>query len=122
MRGLASPMVGSNGTSVAGRALFAESVRSQPGLVGAFLIDAVGTGMFIPFSLLFFLATTSLPLTRIGVALSLAALGRVPATIVAGPLSDRFGPRAAIVGSPLLQAAGFAGYLFVHGFWSLVGA
>jgi len=42
--------------------------------VGAFLIDAVGTGMFIPFSPLFFLATTSLPLTRIGLALSLAAL------------------------------------------------
>jgi MFS family permease len=90
--------------------------------VAAFLIDAVGTGMFIPFSLLFFLATTSLPLTRIGLGLSLAALVRIPATIVAGPLSDRFGPRAAIVGSQLLQAAGFAGYLFVHGFWSLVAA
>ena len=107
---------------MAGRVRFAESVRSQPGLVGAFLIDAVGTGMFIPFSLLFFLATTSLPLTRIGLGLSLAALVRIPATIVAGPLSDRFGPRAAIVGSQLMQAAGFAGYLFVHGFWFLVGA
>ena len=30
--------------------------------------------MFIPFSLLFFLVTTSLPLTRIGLALSVAAL------------------------------------------------
>lgn len=107
---------------MARRARFAESVRSQPGLVGAFLIDAVGTGMFIPFSLLFFLATTSLPLTRIGLALSVAALVRIPATIAAGPLSDRFGPRAAIVGSQLLQAAGFAGYLFVHGFWQLVAA
>jgi len=78
--------------------------------------------MFIPFSLLFFLATTSLPLTRIGLALSVAALVRIPATIAAGPLSDRFGPRAAIAGSQLLQAAGFAGYLFVHGFWQLVAA
>ena len=78
--------------------------------------------MFIPFSLLFFLATTSLPLTRIGLALSVAALVRIPATIVAGPLSDRFGPRAAVAGSQLLQAAGFAGYLFVHGFWQLVAA
>jgi MFS family permease len=76
--------------------------------------------MFIPFSLLFFLATTSLPLTRIGLVLSVAALVRIPATVVAGPLSDRFGPRAAIAGSQLLQAAGFAGYLFVHGFWELV--
>jgi MFS family permease len=78
--------------------------------------------MFIPFSLLFFLATTSLSLTRIGLGLSIAALVRIPATIAAGPLSDRFGPRAAITGSQLLQAAGFAGYLFVHGFWNLVAA
>ena len=101
---------------------FAESARSQPGLVGAFFIDAVGTGMFIPFSLLFFLATTSLPLTRIGLGLSVAALVRIPVTIVAGPLTDRFGPRAAVIASQLLQAAGFAGYLFVHGFWQLVAA
>jgi MFS family permease len=107
---------------VATRARFTGSVRSQPGLVGAFLIDAVGTGMFIPFSLLFFLATTSLPLTRIGLGLSAAALVRIPATIAAGPLSDRFGPRAAIACSQLLQAAGFAGYLFVHGFWELIAA
>ncbi|TVZ05628.1 MFS transporter [Trebonia kvetii] len=68
------------------------------------------------------LTTTAMPLTRIGLGLSLAALVRIPATIFAGPLSDRFGPRAAIVGSQLLQAAGFAGYLFAHGFWTLVGA
>jgi MFS family permease len=78
--------------------------------------------MFIPFSLLFFLATTSLPLTRIGLGLSVAALVRIPVTVAAGPLSDRFGPRAAIAGSQLLQAAGFAGYLFVHGFFELVAA
>jgi MFS family permease len=107
---------------VTGSARFAESIRSQPGLVGAFLIDAVGTGMFIPFSLLFFLATTSLPLTRIGLGLSVAALVRIPVTVAAGPLSDRFGPRAVIAGSQLVQAAGFAGYLFVHGFFELVAA
>ena len=78
--------------------------------------------MFLPFSLLFFLATSSLPLTRIGLGLSIAAVVRIPATIAAGPLSDRFGPRAVIVTSQLLQAAGFAGYLFVHSFWHLVAA
>ena len=101
---------------------FTESARSQPGLVGAFFIDAVGTGMFLPFSLLFFQATTPLPLARIGLGLSLAALVRIPVTIVAGPLTDRFGPRTAVIASQLLQAAGFAGYLFVHGFWQLVAA
>jgi MFS family permease len=105
-----------------GTARFADSARSRPGLVGAIFIDSAGTGMFLPFSLLFFLATTSLSLTRIGLALSIAAVVRIPVTIAAGPLSDRFGPRAAIVTSQLLQAAGFAGYLLVHGFWTLVAA
>jgi MFS family permease len=107
---------------VAAKVRFADSARSRPGLVGAFFIDAVGTGMFLPFSLLFFLATTPLPLARIGLGLSVAAVVRIPATIAAGPLSDRIGPRAAIVMSQLLQAAGFAGYLFVHSFWQLVAA
>jgi MFS family permease len=105
-----------------GTARFTDSARSRPGLAGAIFIDSVGTGMFLPFSLLFFLATTSLSLTRIGLALSIAAVVRIPVTIAAGPLSDRFGPRAAIVTSQLLQAAGFAGYLLVHGFWTLVAA
>jgi hypothetical protein len=90
--------------------------------VGAFFIDALGTGMFLPFSLLFFLATTSLSLTQIGLGLSISAIVRIPVTIAAGPLSDRLGPRTAIVSSQLLQAAGFVGYLFVHGFWQLVAA
>jgi MFS family permease len=103
-------------------ARFADSVRSRPGLAGAFFIDSVGTGMFLPFSLLFFLATTSLPLTQIGLALSIAAVARIPVTIAAGPLSDRFGPRAIMIASQLLQAAGFVSYLFVHSFWHLVAA
>jgi MFS family permease len=101
---------------------FAGSARKQPGLAGALFIDAVGSGMFLPFSLLFFLATTSLPLTRIGLGLSVAAVVRIPATIGAGPLADRVGPRTAVIVSQLFQVAGFAGYLFVHGFWSLVAA
>jgi len=91
-------------------------------VVGAFFIDALGTGMFLPFSLLFFLATTSLSLTQIGLGLSISAIVRIPVTIAAGPLSDRLGPRTAIVSSQLLQAAGLVGYLFVHGFWQLVAA
>jgi MFS family permease len=101
---------------------FVESARSQPGVVGAFFIDALGTGMFLPFSLLFFQKTTSLSLTQIGLGLSISAIVRIPVTIVAGPLSDRFGPRTAVVLSQLLQSVGFANYLFVRGFWHLVAA
>jgi MFS family permease len=101
-------------------ARFTDSARSRPGLVGALFIDSVGSGMFLPFSALFFLATTHLSLTSIGLGLSIGAVVRIPATIGAGPLSDRVGPRAAVAMSQLLQAAGFVGYLFVNSFWSLV--
>jgi MFS family permease len=101
-------------------ARFTDSARSRPGLVGALFIDSVGSGMFLPFSALFFLATTHLSLTSIGLGLSIGAVVRIPATIVAGPLSDRVGPRAAVVMSQLLQAAGFVGYLFVNSFWRLI--
>ncbi len=101
-------------------ARFTDSARSRPGLVGALFIDSVGSGMFLPFSALFFLATTHLSLTSIGLGLSIGAVVRIPATIVACPLSDRVGPRAAVVMSQLLQATGFVGYLFVNGFWSLI--
>jgi MFS family permease len=101
---------------------FVDNARSQPGLVGAFFIDALGTGLFLPFSLLFFEKTTSLSQTQIGLGLAVAALVRIPVTVAAGPLSDRFGPRAAVVASQLLQAAGFVNYLIAGGFWHLVAA
>ena len=52
-------------------------------------------GIAVIFSALFFLATTHLSLTSIGLGLSIGAVVRIPATIGAGPLSDRVGPRAA---------------------------
>ncbi len=101
---------------------FVESARSQPGVVGAFFIDALGSGMFLPFSLLFFLATTSRSLTQIGLGLSIAALVRIPATIAAGrsPTGSAPAPRSSPRNS--CRRPGFAGYLFVHGFWQLVAA
>jgi hypothetical protein len=67
---------------------FTESARSRPGLVGAFFIDAVGTGMFLPFSVLFFRATSSVSLTGIGLGLSVAALVRIPVTIMSATSSS----------------------------------
>jgi MFS family permease len=89
-------------------------------LLAAFAIDALGTGLYLPFSLLFFTVTTDLRLPQVGLALSAAAVVRIPATAVAGVLTDRFGGRAVIVASNLLQALGFLGYLFVGSFPQLL--
>jgi MFS family permease len=94
--------------------------RGHVRLLVAFAADALGTGFFLPFSLLFFTATTPVRLTDVGIALSVAAVVRIPATAAAGVLIDRFGARAAIIASNLIQAGGFAGYLFVDSFWHLL--
>lgn len=73
------------------------SVGPHRPLVAALGVDALGTGLFLPFALLYFTATTDLPLPRIGFALSLAAFVRLPATAASGVLLDRIGPAHAVV-------------------------
>jgi MFS family permease len=102
--------------------LLPPGARKQRRLLTAVVIDSLGSGLFIPFSLLFFAATTPLSLPTIGLALSAAALVRIPATFAAGSVSDRFGARQAVVVSQVMQAAGFASYLFVGTVWHLVVA
>ncbi len=96
-----------------GRGLLPPGAGRRKRLLAALVIDALGSGLFIPFSLLFFVATTPLSLPTIGLALSVAALVRIPATFAAGGFSDRIGARRAVVVSQLLQAVGFVNYLFV---------
>jgi hypothetical protein len=94
------------------------NTRGHGRLLGAFGIDALGGGLFLPFSILFFIMTTSLGLQQVGLALSIAAIVRLPAT--AGMVTDRIGPKTAVIISNLAQAIGFAGYLFVDSFAQLL--
>jgi MFS family permease len=98
------------------------NARGHGRLLGALGIDALGSGLFLPFSVLFFTMTTSLGLQQVGLALSLAAVARLPATGGAGMLTDRVGPKNAVIISNLAQAIGFAGYLFVDSFASMLVA
>jgi MFS family permease len=105
------------------KTLSLSAVRGHWRLLGAFGIDALGSGLFLPFSILFFTATTPLSLQHIGLALSIAALVRLPATAAAGMLTDLIGPKRAVIGSNLAQSIGFAGYIFVGSFTQvLLGA
>jgi MFS family permease len=96
--------------------------RRQGGLLTALVVDGIGTGLFLPFAVLYFLHTTTIPLAVVGGALGAAGLLALPSPLLAGPLIDRFGPRAVAVFGNLLCAAAFTGYLFVDGPWTLVGA
>lgn len=96
--------------------------RGHRRLLAALSIDALGTGLFLPFSILYFTATTDLALSRVGVALSIAAFIRIPATALSGVFCDKFGASATVIVSNLLQAVGFVNYLLVGSFGHLLVA
>ncbi len=89
-------------------------------MVAALSIDALGTGLFLPVSLLYFTTTTSLSTPQVGLGLSLAALVRLPLGPALGALVDRLGPGRVLVLGNVLQALGFAAYLLVDSLTALV--
>ncbi len=97
------------------------NVSGRRGLVAAIIIDSVGSGLFLPFAVLFFLNTTTIALSTIGLGLTIAALVALPTAPLIGILVDRIGPARIVVCSSLLQAAGFVSYLWVEEPWQLVG-
>jgi MFS family permease len=77
------------------------------------VVDATGSGMYLPLSLLYFHHVTGLPLTRVGTIMTTAALVSLISNPVAGVLIDRFGARAVVVAGYVLRAAGFCAYALV---------
>lgn len=89
-------------------------------LVAALVVDSLGDGLFVPFAIVYFLHTTSLSLSLIGVCLSAAGLLALPSVLLAGVLVDRFSSTAVVVAGNLISGLGFAGYLVVGSTWQLV--
>lgn len=88
--------------------------------VTAIAIDAVGTGVFIPVTMLYFLAATSLTLVQVGAAMTTAGLLALPAGPLVAGLIDRYGTTPMLRAANLAQALGFAGYLVVGHTWQIV--
>jgi hypothetical protein len=55
-------------------------MRGHEALVIAFLIDALGTGLYLPFSLLYFQTIAGLALPAIGATLTVATVLTLPNT------------------------------------------
>jgi MFS family permease len=96
------------------------SVGRHRRFVTAIAVDAIGSGVFPPISVLYFLATTRLSLVEIGLALSIASALRLPTAPLVGTLVDRLGAKRVLLGSNILQAVGYAGYVLVDSFAVLV--
>jgi len=56
-------------------------------------VDAIGSGVFMPITVLYFLRTTDVPLEQVGLALSVAAAVALPVVLLVGHLVDRFGAK-----------------------------
>jgi len=87
--------------------------------VTAIGIDAIGSGVWMPVSMIFFLATTDLSLVQVGLALSLSALLSLPAAIFVGQQVDRLGSKTVLQAGNALQAVSFLLYPFVDQVWSV---
>jgi len=86
--------------------------------VSALAIDALGSGIWMPLSMLYFLNQTSLSLVELGLAMTVANTVVIPVVPVIGSLVDRVGPRAVMQVGNAGAAAAFMLYPLAH---SLVG-
>jgi MFS family permease len=86
----------------------------------AMIIDAVGSGLFLPFSLLYFHYAGGVSLTEVGLGLTISMLIAVPTPLAAGVLVDRVGPKTVAVATNAARIAGFLGYLLVHDLTTLI--
>ena len=77
-------------------------------------IDALGSGVYLPLSILYFQVTTGFSLPIIGLTLTIATICTLPLTLLTGSLVDRFGARRLTASSQFIEAIGLLGYLFVH--------
>lgn len=97
-------------------------VAGSGGFVSAMVIDALGAGLFLPFSLLFFLSVSDLPLATVGLALTVSRLIGLPLAALSGAVVDRFGAKRVAVTGMFLRGAAYGGYLLVDGPVSLFAA
>ncbi|GAA4957019.1 MFS transporter [Actinoplanes utahensis] len=89
-------------------------------LITAAMIDALGSGVWVPFSLIFFTRGQGVPLTTAGTALTVGALAGLVVGYRSGHLVDRRGAGFAAVLSNVLRTGSYCLYPLVHSTWQLM--
>jgi predicted MFS family arabinose efflux permease len=80
--------------------------------VAAMVIDALGSGFYLPFAVLYFVVGRSLPIGVVASSFALANALVIPLSMVAGVLVDRWRPLRVLAWGNALRCAVFVGYLF----------
>ncbi|MEU4254096.1 MFS transporter [Amycolatopsis sp. NPDC026612] len=86
----------------------------------ATLIDALGSGLWVPFALLFLVHGQGMGLVDAGASLSTGALLALVTGPATGAAMDRFGPRALLIAGNLVRMVAFAAYPLVHTSWQVI--
>jgi MFS family permease len=81
-------------------------------MLGAMAVDSVGSGMYVPFSLVFFHHITGLSFAVVGAVLTAVGLVGMAALPLAGAAVDRYGARRVQLLLYGVRGAGFALYPF----------
>ncbi|MGW2423915.1 MFS transporter [Streptomyces sp. NPDC001709] len=77
-------------------------------------VNGIGTGMYVPFTLVFFHAVTGLSFTVVGAVLTATGLVGIAALPLAGAAVDRYGAKRIQYVLYGVRVAGFALYPFAH--------
>jgi MFS family permease len=91
-------------------------------VLGGDTVSAIGTGMTLPFFVVYLHRVRGIELGVAGLAVATIALASVPGNAVGGFLVDRFGARRAVVAGLALSAAGAASIAFVTKPWQAFAA
>jgi MFS family permease len=96
--------------------------RGRRGLLASVLVDALGSGMFLPVSLLFFNVIAGQSVQAAGEILSIATFASIPMGPLAGALVDRIGVKAVTIAAQIAQGTALVGYLIFDNFAALTVA
>jgi MFS family permease len=80
-------------------------------------VNAVGSGMILPFNLIYLHNVRGISLAAAGAALAVAAAASFASGLAAGSIVDRIGGRNTLVGGLLLQAAAVAMFPLIRNGW-----
>jgi hypothetical protein len=94
---------------------------TQRKLLAASFADALGTGLFLPLSVIYLTRIVGLSPTRVGLGLTIAGVLAIAASPLSGALLGRFEARKVVLGCFAASACGFLAYIAVGSFASFLG-
>jgi MFS family permease len=91
-------------------------------ILGGDTLSAIGTGMTLPFFVVYLHRVRGIDLELAGLAVATIAVASVPGNAVGGFMVDRFGARRAVLAGLVFSAAGTTSIAFVSAPWEAFAA